>query len=42
MLARRPFASSDALLASAHEEWRASTRADQLEAFAHHPRSAKT
>lgn len=37
MLARRPFASSDALYASADEEWRRSTRADFLEAFAQHP-----
>jgi 2-oxo-4-hydroxy-4-carboxy-5-ureidoimidazoline decarboxylase len=37
MLARRPFASSDALYASADDEWRASTRADYLEAFGHHP-----
>jgi 2-oxo-4-hydroxy-4-carboxy-5-ureidoimidazoline decarboxylase len=37
MLARRPFASSEALYASADDEWRASTRADYLEAFGHHP-----
>jgi 2-oxo-4-hydroxy-4-carboxy-5-ureidoimidazoline decarboxylase len=37
MLARRPFPSSEALYASADDEWRASTRADYLEAFAHHP-----
>lgn len=37
MLARRPFASSEALYASADQEWRGSARADQLEAFAHHP-----
>jgi 2-oxo-4-hydroxy-4-carboxy-5-ureidoimidazoline decarboxylase len=37
MLAHRPYASGDALLARADEEWRASTRADRLEAFAHHP-----
>jgi 2-oxo-4-hydroxy-4-carboxy-5-ureidoimidazoline decarboxylase len=37
MLARRPFASSEALYASADDEWRASTRADHLEAFGHHP-----
>lgn len=38
MLARRPFASSGDLYASADAEWRASTREDYLEAFAHHPR----
>jgi len=38
MLARRPFASSEALYASAEHEWRASTREDYLEAFGHHPR----
>jgi 2-oxo-4-hydroxy-4-carboxy-5-ureidoimidazoline decarboxylase len=38
MLARRPFASSEELYASADEEWRASTREDYLEAFGHHPR----
>jgi 2-oxo-4-hydroxy-4-carboxy-5-ureidoimidazoline decarboxylase len=37
MLARRPFASSEALYASAADEWRASTREDYLEAFGHHP-----
>jgi 2-oxo-4-hydroxy-4-carboxy-5-ureidoimidazoline decarboxylase len=37
MLARRPFASSEALYASADDEWRACTRADFLEAFGHHP-----
>jgi 2-oxo-4-hydroxy-4-carboxy-5-ureidoimidazoline decarboxylase len=37
MLARRPFASSEALYASADDEWRAATRADHLEAFGHHP-----
>ena len=38
MLARRPFASSESLYASADAEWRASTREDYLEAFSHHPR----
>jgi 2-oxo-4-hydroxy-4-carboxy-5-ureidoimidazoline decarboxylase len=37
MLARRPFASSAALYASAEEEWRALAREDYLEAFRHHP-----
>ena len=37
MLARRPFGSTDELYASAAAEWRASSREDYLEAFAHHP-----
>jgi len=38
MLARRPFASTDALHAAADEVWRALSPADLLEAFACHPR----
>jgi 2-oxo-4-hydroxy-4-carboxy-5-ureidoimidazoline decarboxylase len=38
MLARRPFASSEELYASADAEWEACSRADRLEAFSHHPR----
>jgi 2-oxo-4-hydroxy-4-carboxy-5-ureidoimidazoline decarboxylase len=38
MLARRPFASSDALHAAADEVWRGLAPDDYLEAFAHHPR----
>ncbi|HET6150237.1 MAG TPA: 2-oxo-4-hydroxy-4-carboxy-5-ureidoimidazoline decarboxylase [Polyangia bacterium] len=38
MLARRPFASSEALHAAAAEVWQGLERADFLEAFAHHPR----
>jgi OHCU decarboxylase len=38
MAARRPFASLDALLAAADEEWRALPEADRREAFAAHPR----
>jgi 2-oxo-4-hydroxy-4-carboxy-5-ureidoimidazoline decarboxylase len=37
MLARRPFASQDALLSAADEESRALAPADVLEAFSHHP-----
>jgi 2-oxo-4-hydroxy-4-carboxy-5-ureidoimidazoline decarboxylase len=37
MLARRPFASSEDLYASAEAEWRDGGRDDYLEAFAHHP-----
>jgi OHCU decarboxylase len=38
MLARRPFASRDDLLARAREEWFALSADDWLEAFAAHPR----
>jgi OHCU decarboxylase len=38
MLARRPFASMEALLSAADESWRAAGPADWDEAFAHHPR----
>jgi OHCU decarboxylase len=38
MLARRPFASTEALQAAAGQIWRQLDRADFLEAFAHHPR----
>jgi 2-oxo-4-hydroxy-4-carboxy-5-ureidoimidazoline decarboxylase len=38
MLAQRPFRSSEELYAKAAAEWRASSREDYLEAFAHHPR----
>ena len=38
MLARRPFASLDALLATARETWFALSPADWLEAFNAHPR----
>jgi 2-oxo-4-hydroxy-4-carboxy-5-ureidoimidazoline decarboxylase len=38
MLARRPFGSTPALIASAREEWFALAPEDWLEAFAHHPR----
>jgi 2-oxo-4-hydroxy-4-carboxy-5-ureidoimidazoline decarboxylase len=38
MVGRRPFASNDALLAAAREEWFGLDRADWLEAFADHPR----
>jgi 2-oxo-4-hydroxy-4-carboxy-5-ureidoimidazoline decarboxylase len=37
MLARRPFASTAELYASAALEWSVSTREDYLEAFGHHP-----
>lgn len=38
MLARRPFASDDALYTTAEQVWSTMTRADVLEAFEHHPR----
>ena len=38
MLARRPFASADALLTAADEVWRSLNASDWLEAFSHHPR----
>jgi 2-oxo-4-hydroxy-4-carboxy-5-ureidoimidazoline decarboxylase len=38
MLARRPFASDQALYAAAEEIWRGLGRDDFLEAFTHHPR----
>jgi len=38
MLARRPFASTDALYAAAAEIWRGLSPGDFLEAFTHHPR----
>ena len=38
MLARRPFGSTDALLAAADEVWWSLSPADWREAFAHHPR----
>jgi 2-oxo-4-hydroxy-4-carboxy-5-ureidoimidazoline decarboxylase len=38
MLARRPFARADQLLAAADDAWRASGPKDWDEAFAHHPR----
>lgn len=38
MLARRPFASGDALLAAADEVWTSLGESDWREAFAHHPR----
>src|SRR5262245_7956827 len=38
MLARRPFASTPALLAAAREVWLALDRDDWVEAFAHHPK----
>jgi 2-oxo-4-hydroxy-4-carboxy-5-ureidoimidazoline decarboxylase len=38
MLARRPFASDEALHAAADEVWAQMERADILEAFGHHPR----
>jgi 5-hydroxyisourate hydrolase / 2-oxo-4-hydroxy-4-carboxy-5-ureidoimidazoline decarboxylase len=38
MLARRPFGSRDALLATAHDVFRTLGESDWLEAFAHHPR----
>ncbi|HVJ19572.1 MAG TPA: 2-oxo-4-hydroxy-4-carboxy-5-ureidoimidazoline decarboxylase [Polyangiaceae bacterium] len=37
MLARRPFATREALLAAADEIWAGLGRADFLEAFSHHP-----
>ena len=36
--ARRPFASREALLSAADDQWGRASRADILEAFAHHPR----
>ena len=38
MVARRPYAGIEALLAAADQEWQESTAADWDEAFAHHPR----
>jgi 2-oxo-4-hydroxy-4-carboxy-5-ureidoimidazoline decarboxylase len=38
MLARRPFQSESALLATAEDEWRALGPDDWREAFAHHPK----
>jgi 2-oxo-4-hydroxy-4-carboxy-5-ureidoimidazoline decarboxylase len=38
MLGHRPFGDHASLLAAARTEWRSLTRADWLEAFAHHPR----
>jgi len=38
MLARRPFASIDALLTAADDTWSSLNASDWLEAFAHHPR----
>jgi len=38
MVARRPFGSLDAVLATAHAVWRTLTPADWQEAFRHHPR----
>ena len=38
MIARRPFRTTEALLAAADEEWWALGPADWLEAFSHHPR----
>lgn len=38
MIARRPFASRDALLAAAREEWFALSPDDWREAFSHHPK----
>jgi 2-oxo-4-hydroxy-4-carboxy-5-ureidoimidazoline decarboxylase len=37
MLARRPFRSTEALLAAADEVWAGLHKADYLEAFSHHP-----
>ena len=37
MLARRPFASTEALLTAAEVAWAGLQRADHLEAFSHHP-----
>ena len=42
MLTRRPFASTEALFKAAAGVWTQLERADMLEAFAHHPRSART
>jgi 2-oxo-4-hydroxy-4-carboxy-5-ureidoimidazoline decarboxylase len=38
LLAQRPFASTEQLYQLAADEWRACSRQDYLEAFAHHPR----
>jgi 2-oxo-4-hydroxy-4-carboxy-5-ureidoimidazoline decarboxylase len=38
MLAEHPFASDEALFASAERIWQGLSRADYLEAFGHHPR----
>ena len=38
MLARRPFASMDRLLAAANDVWNALSEDDWKEAFGHHPR----
>src|SRR5690242_11363130 len=38
MMARRPFGSSEAMLASAREVWLGLDRDDWLEAFSHHPK----
>ena len=38
MVARRPFASREALIAAARAEWFALDQSDWLEAFSHHPR----
>jgi 2-oxo-4-hydroxy-4-carboxy-5-ureidoimidazoline decarboxylase len=38
MLARRPFRSTDAMLAAAREEWFALAPSEWREAFSHHPR----
>ena len=38
MMGRRPFASHDALMATARDEWFGLQRSDWLEAFGHHPK----
>jgi 2-oxo-4-hydroxy-4-carboxy-5-ureidoimidazoline decarboxylase len=38
MVARRPFASREALIAAARDEWFALEQSDWLEAFSHHPK----
>jgi 2-oxo-4-hydroxy-4-carboxy-5-ureidoimidazoline decarboxylase len=38
MVSRRPFATRDAVLATADEIWKSLGKEDWLEAFAHHPR----
>ena len=38
MMARRPFGSRDALMATARDEWFGLQRSDWLEAFGHHPK----
>ena len=38
MMARRPFGSHDALMATARDEWFGLQRSDWLEAFGHHPK----